>query len=386
MAQTNKRKARTNMRASCRALGLLGTMMVAALVGGILNADAAAKETMTINGAGATFPMPIYAKWASAYEKNGGAKIEYRGIGSGGGIAQIKAKAVDFGASDEPLAPEELDRHGLIQFPLVIGGVVPVHNIQGINKGQLKLTPELLTDIFLGKIKKWSDPRLKAVNPGLKLPDADITICHRADGSGTTWIFTTYLSKVSLEWKQKVGADKAVSWPQGVGGKGNPGVTELVKKVSGSLGYVEFAYALENNLNYVLLQNRSGEFVAPTIKSFQAACENASWEKAPGFYVDLNDQPGQASWPITGSSFILVHKNQLEAGKALEMLKFFDWCFRKGASIASDLHYVPIPSKVYGLVESMWKTSVTANGAQVWKGELHMTAKPARVSSGETEN
>jgi len=380
MTQRNKQKGRLNMRASYRTIALLVILTAVALAGGVSNGVAAPKETVTIKGAGATFPMPIYAKWASAYEKNGGAKIEYRGIGSGGGIAQIKAKAVDFGASDEPLAPGELEKHGLIQFPLVIGGVVPVHNIQGVAKGQLKLTPDLLTDNFLGKIKKWRDPRVRAVNPGLKLPDEDITICHRADGSGTTWIFTTYLSKVSPEWKEKVGADKAVSWPHGVGGKGNPGVTELVKKVSGSIGYVEFAYALENKLNYVMLQNRSGEFVGPTIKSFQAACENANWEKAPGFYVDLNDQPGQASWPITGSSFILMHKDQLEAGKALEMLKFFNWCFGKGTSIASDLHYVPIPPKVYGLVESIWKTSITANASQVWKAETSTAANPASKS------
>jgi phosphate transport system substrate-binding protein len=289
-------------------------------------------------------------------------KLNYQSIGSGGGIAQIKAKTVDFGASDEPLKPEELDKEGLIQFPMIMGGVVPVINLPDVTKGKLRLTPELLADIFIGKITAWNDRRIMAVNPDAKLPNKEITIVHRADGSGTTWIFTNYLSKVSAEWKEKIGNGKTVSWPTGIGGKGNEGVSALVKKTEGSIGYVEFAYALKERLKYVTLQNKAGKFVTPTIQTFQAAAENADWESAPGFFLVLTDQPGEKSWPIVGVSYILIHKAQPDGNKARQMLKFFEWCFREGPDMAVELHYVPIPSKVYNLVGSVWAKSISVSG------------------------
>jgi phosphate transport system substrate-binding protein len=324
-------------------------------------------EVENVAGAGATFPMPVYAKWAARYSQFSGLKISYQGIGSGGGIAQIKAKTVDFGASDEPLQAEDLGKNGLAQFPMIMGGVVQVVNLERVSKGRLKLTPELLADIFLGKIKNWSDRRIMAVNPDLRLPDQEITVCHRADGSGTTWIFTNCLSKVSNEWKEKVGNDKSVSWPTGVGGKGNPGVAALVKKTPGSIGYVEYAYALKERLKYVQLQNKAGKFVTPSIESFQAAAANADWENAPGFYMVLTDQPGEKSWPITGTSYILVRKSQEDAAKAASMLKFFDWCFKNGSDQAIELHYVPIPPNVCNLVRSLWAKEITSSGKPVWK-------------------
>ena len=321
-----------------------------------------AGEGVTISGAGASFPYPIYAKWAARYHQYRGVKLNYQSIGSGGGIAQIKAKTVDFGASDEPLKPEELDKEGLIQFPMIMGGVVPVINLPDVYKGKLKLTPELLADIFMGKITNWSDRRIMAVNQDVKLPGKDITIVHRADGSGTTWIFTNYLSKISSEWKEKIGNGKTVSWPGGIGGKGNEGVSVLVKKTEGAIGYVEFAYALKERLKYVTLQNKAGKFVSPTIQTFQAAADNADWESAPGFYIVLTDQPGEKSWPIVGASYILLHKNQPEETKARQMLKFFEWCFREGAEMASDLHYVPIPPKVYNFIGSVWAKDISVGG------------------------
>ncbi len=321
-------------------------------------------DTQGISGAGASFPYPVYSKWAIKYNQIYGLKLDYQSVGSGAGIAQIKAKTVDFGASDEPLKPEELSKEGLIQFPMIIGGVVPVINLPGVQRGKLKLTPDILADIFAGNIKKWNDRRILAINQDLKLPDQEITIVHRADGSGTTWIFTNYLSKVSQSWKEKVGNGKTVAWPTGIGGKGNEGVSALVKKTEGSIGYVEYAYAIKERLNYVQLQNHAGKFVSPTIESFQAAAANANWENAPGFYMVLTDQPGEKSWPIAGASYILIHKNQPNAEKAQSMLKFFDWSYREGGDAAVQLHYVPIPKKVYNLVQAMWKQEVaTGPGA-----------------------
>lgn len=327
----------------------------------------AAPDVENLNGAGATFPYPVYAKWGTKYNQNTGLKLSYQAIGSGGGIAQIKAKTVDFGASDEPLKAEELNQHRLTQFPMIMGGVVPVVNIEGVAKGKLKLTPELFADIYLAKIKKWNDPKIMAVNPDLKLPDQEITVVHRADGSGTTWITTNYLSKVSPEWKEKVGNDKAVSWPTGVGGKGNEGVSVLVKKTQGAIGYVEYAYALRERLKFAQLQNRAGKFVAPTTETFQAAAANADWEAAPGFYIVLTDQPGEKSWPIVGASYILLYKDQSDAAKAQTMLKYFDWCYKHGQSMATELNYVPMPPKVYNLVETAWTRQVFSNGAPAWK-------------------
>ncbi|MBN2526691.1 MAG: phosphate ABC transporter substrate-binding protein PstS [Deltaproteobacteria bacterium] len=324
-------------------------------------------EPITLTGAGATFPFPIYSKWAHAYKNVNGTKLNYQSIGSGGGIAQIKAKTVAFGASDAPLKPEELDEVGLIQFPMIMGGVVPVVNLEDIAPGQLKLSQKVLADIFLGKVKKWNDKAIAADNPNVKLPDTDVSVVHRADGSGTTWIFTNYLDKISEEWKSKVGTGKSVEWPTGVGGKGNEGVAAYVQRIKGAIGYVEFAYALQNKMSHVKLQNKDGNYVDPTIESFQAAAANADWKNAPGFYLVLTEQPGAASWPITGASFILMYKNQDKPDVAKEALNFFDWCFANGAKAATDLHYVPMPKEVVELVHSLWKENIQSGGKAIWE-------------------
>ncbi len=320
----------------------------------------------TINGAGATFPYPVYARWADAYSKQTGIKLNYQSIGSGGGIAQIKARTVDFGASDAPMKKDELDQLGLVQWPQIMGGVVPVVNLKGINANQIELTPTLLADIFLGKVTKWSDPAIAEANPGVKLPATEITVVHRADGSGTTWIFTNYLDKVSPLWHEKVGTAKAVSWPLGVGGKGNEGVAAYVQRIDGAIGYVEFAYALQNSMTTAKLQNRDGNFVAPTIETFQAAAANADWADAPGFYLVLTDQPGAESWPITGASFILVYKDQANLDTARAVLKFFAWSYANGDQMATELDYVPMPDNVVQMAERMWSSEITAGGEKVW--------------------
>lgn len=320
----------------------------------------------TINGAGATFPYPLYSKWAYEYNKKTGLKMNYQSIGSGGGIKQIKEKTVDFGASDAPLTAKDLDSAGLMQFPMAIGGVVPVVNIAGVAPGQLKLTPEVLADIYLGKITKWSDKRLAELNPGVKLPDETITVVHRADGSGTTWIFTNYLDKVSRPWHDKVGFDKAVDWPVGVGGKGNEGVATYVKRIKNSIGYVELAYAIQNKLVHTKLQNRDNAFVDPSIDSFKAAAAGADWRHTPGFEVILTDQPGKNSWPIAGATFILVYKDQTNCANARAVLDFFDWSYRNGAESASSLDYVPIPKDVYELMEDAWGAHIRCGNKAVW--------------------
>ncbi len=324
-------------------------------------------QTIKINGAGASFPYPVYSQWAYKYKSMNDVQINYQSIGSGGGIAQIKAKTVHFGGSDAPMKPEELDENGLIQFPMVVGGVVPVMNVKGIKPGELRLSAGVLADIFLGNVKKWNDPGIVELNKELKLPDVDITVVHRADGSGTTWIFTNYLDKVSKEWHGKIGFGKAVDWPTGIGGKGNEGVAAYVDKVNGSIGYVEYAYALQNKLTYALLQNEAGHFVPPTIESFQAAAANADWKNAPGYYLVLTDQPGEKSWPITGATFILIHKDQKDATLAKAMLKYFDWCFRHGGETAENLHYVPIPMNVVDLVQETWKEQLHSGDAALWQ-------------------
>jgi len=330
---------------------------------------AAAATAADITGAGATFPYPIYAKWAEAYKAKSGNSMNYQSIGSGGGIKQITAKTVDFGASDMPLKPEELDKGGLIQFPTVMGGVVPVVNIEGIKPGEMKLTGKVLADIYLGKIKKWSDPAIAELNKGLKLPDTEITVVNRSDGSGTTFIFTNYLSKVSTEWKDQVGSGTSVSWPAptGAGGKGNEGVASFVQRLKASIGYVEYAYAKQNKLRYTLLQNREGQFVAPEDKSFQAAAAGADWKNAPGFYEILTNEPGKASWPITGATFILMHKNQANAANAREVLKFFDWAYKDGDQLALALDYIPMPDEVVALIHAEWKGKIKdASGKPIW--------------------
>jgi len=339
-------------------LFLIAFMLVMAHVG----------YSMTLNGAGATFPYPVYAQWAYKYEKLRGVKLNYQSIGSGGGIAQIKAKTVDFGASDAPMRAEELKKYNLFQFPMIMGGVVPVIHIKGVSNEQMKLCAKVLANIFLGKIRKWNDPAIRKLNPGIALPDREITVVHRADGSGTTWIFTNYLDKISKEWHKKVGTGKAVSWPTGVGGKGNEGVSAYVQKVNGAIGYVEFAYALQNGLTTVRLENRAGRFVAPTIRSFQSAAAHADWAHAPGFYMVLTDQPGPESWPITGASFILIYRVQTRPNRARAMLTFFDWAYRHGAGIAKKLGYVPMPEKIVKLVEEAWKENLKdTQGNPLWK-------------------
>jgi phosphate transport system substrate-binding protein len=319
-----------------------------------------------LNGAGATFPYPVYSQWAHTYHKVTGVKLNYQSIGSGGGIAQIKSRTVDFGTTDAPLPAAELEELGLLQFPLVVGGVVPVINVDGVAAGQLKLDGPTLAAIYLGQLRKWNDKAIADLNPGVPLPDREIAVVHRADGSGTTWIFTNYLAKVSSEWRDKVGTDKAIEWPTGMGGKGNEGVAAYVQRIPGSIGYVEFAYALQNEMAYVQLRNGAGRFIAPTIAAFQAAAANADWSADPAFYLVLTDQPGDHSWPITGASFILVYKEQRDATKARALLEFFDWCYRRGAPAAEKLHYVPIPTAVAQLVRGLWKTAIRSGGNPVW--------------------
>ncbi len=320
-----------------------------------------------ITGAGATFPYPIYAKWAEAYKKSTGVGLNYQSIGSGGGIKQIKAKTVDFGASDMPLKQEDLEEAGLTQFPAIIGGVVPVVNIDGVAPGKLKMTGEVLAGIFMGKITKWNAPEITAINAGVKLPAEDITVVHRSDGSGTTFLWTDYLSKVSGDFKTAVGASTAVKWPVGLGGKGNEGVAANVQRIKNSIGYVEYAYVKRNKMTHAQLKNLDGQFVEPDDENFKAAAAGADWAKAPGMYLVLTNQPGKASWPITGASFILMHKTQADAAKAKEVLKFFDWAFKNGGQMASELEYVFLPANVTKLIEDGWKSKIKdGSGKAVW--------------------
>jgi phosphate transport system substrate-binding protein len=307
-----------------------------------------------ISGAGATFPYPIYAKWADTYKKETGNGLNYQSIGSGGGIKQIKAKTVTFGASDQPLKPEELNDAGLIQFPMVMGGIVPVANLEGINPGDLTIDGQTLAKIFLGDIKTWDDPALKALNPKAKLPSQAITVVHRSDGSGTTFNFTNYLSKVSPDWKSKVGENTSVEWPTGIGAKGNEGVASNVANSKGSMGYVEYAYAKQNKLTFLNMINHDGKMVSPNIAAFQAAAANADWTKAPGFYLILTDGPGAVSWPITAATFILMHKKPADAVAASEALKFFAWAYAKGGKAAEELDYIPMPEAVVAQVKQSW--------------------------------
>ncbi len=316
-----------------------------------------------ITGAGATFPAPIYAKWASDYNKATGVKVNYQSIGSGGGIKQIDSKTVDFGASDMPQTDEVLKGKGQMQFPTVLGGVVPIINIKGIEPGQLKLTGALLGDIFLGKVSKWNDPAIKALNPSLSLPDADIAQVRRADGSGTTFIFTNYLSKVNPEWKTKVGEGTAVNWPVGAGGKGNEGVAAFVARLPNALGYVEYSYVKQNKLNYALVQNAAGTFVKPEDDSFKAAAAGADWNKS--FYQILTNQSGKDAWPITGATFILMHTKQDKPANATEVLKFFSWAYKNGDKVAADLDYVPMPKPVVEAIEKSWGEIKDNNGKPV---------------------
>jgi phosphate transport system substrate-binding protein len=313
---------------------------------------AGAAHAQDVTGAGATFPAPVYAKWADAYNKATGARINYQSVGSGAGIKQIRSKTVDFGASDMPLSDADLSKDGMVQFPTVIGGVVPVVNIKGITPGQIKMTGQVLGDIYLGKITKWNDAAITGLNPGVALPDAAISVVRRADGSGTTFIFTNYLSKVNAEWKAKVGEGTAVNWPTGAGGKGNEGVSAFVQRLPNSLGYVEYAYAKQNKMSHMLMRNKDGAYVAPDDSSFKAAAAGADWART--FYQILTEQPGKDSWPITGATFILMHKAQDKAESATNSLKFFDWAYANGDKMADDLDYVPLPTAVKEMVRKQW--------------------------------
>ena len=309
-----------------------------------------------VTGAGASFPAPIYAKWADAYNKATGARINYQSVGSGAGLRQIQAKTVDFGASDMPLKDEELAKSGLMQFPTVIGGVVPVVNLKGIAPGQIKMTGQVLGDIYLGKVTKWNDAALTALNPGVPLPDSPIAVVRRADGSGTTFIFTNYLSKVNAEWKTRAGEGTAVNWPTGAGGKGNEGVSAFVQRLPNSIGYVEYAYAKQNKMSHVMLLNKDGNYVGPDEVNFKAAAAGADWNKS--FYQILTDQPGKEAWPITGATFILMHTAQDKPTQAANALKFFEWAYTSGDKMASELEYVPLPEDVKKLVRSAWQNSI----------------------------
>jgi phosphate transport system substrate-binding protein len=342
---------------------LLSSYALAASLG--LAALAGPSYAADITGAGATFPFPVYSKWAEAYRKETGTGLNYQSIGSGGGIKQIQAKTVDFGATDAPLKGDDLKKHGLVQFPTVMGGVVPVVNIQGIANGQLKLTGDVLADIFQGKIAKWNDQKIAALNEGVKLPDAQITPVYRSDSSGTTSIFTSYLAQVSENWKSTLGANTTVSWPVGQGGKGNEGVTATVKQVPNSIGYVEYAYAKQNNIPVVLLKNKAGKFPKPEDKSFQAAAANADWKAAPGFGISLTDQPGDDAWPVTAATFILVPQIPDKPEQTAQVLKFFEWAYKSGDKLASDLDYVPLPDAVVGLVREEWRQIKDKSGKPV---------------------
>ena len=311
-----------------------------------------------ITGAGATFPYPVYSKWADAYKKETGSELNYQSIGSGAGIEQIRSKTVTFGASDMPLEPAQLEKDGLIQWPMVMGAIVPVVNLEGVKPGELVFDGETLAEIFLGKITKWNDPAIKKLNPKASLPSTAITVVHRSDGSGTTFNFTDYLSKASPDWKAKVGSGTAVEWPAGVGAKGNEGVSANVGQQKNSIGYVEYAYAKQNKLTYTAVVNKAGKTVQPTVAAFQAAASNADWAKAPGYYLILTNQPGEASWPITAATFILMHKEPPDKAASAAALKFFKWAFVKGDKMAEDLDYIPMPEPVVKLIEKTWSADI----------------------------
>jgi phosphate transport system substrate-binding protein len=318
----------------------------------------AAAQAADISGAGATFPYPVYSKWADAYKKSTGVGLNYQSIGSGGGIKQIKAKTVTFGASDMPLKPDELKEAGLVQFPMIIGGVVPVVNIKGIGAGQLTLDGPTLAEIYMGDIKKWNDAKIKKLNPKLNLPDVAIAPIYRSDGSGTNFLFTDYLSKASPKFKDSIGAATSVQWPAGIGAKGNEGEANMATQTQGAIGYVEYAYVKQNKMANVLLINKAGKAVAPKAEAFQAAASNADWKSAPGYYLILTDQPGGASWPITGASFILVYASPPDAAATGEALKFFDWAYQNGAPMAAELDYVPLPKALIEQIRATWKSQI----------------------------
>jgi len=328
-------------------------LTAAALAVGLGGASAA-----DISGAGATFPFPIYAKWADSYKKDTGNGLNYQSIGSGAGIKQIRAKTVTFGATDAPLTAKELEKDGLAQFPMVMGGIVPVINLDGVKPGDFFLDGPTLADIYLGKITKWNDPKIKALNPNVSLPDLAIVPIHRADGSGTTFNFSYYLGEVSPEWKDKVGVATSVDWPGGIGAKGNDGVANNVATTKGAIGYVEYIYAKQNKLTHAGMINKSGKQVEPTLEAFQAAAASADWANAPGFYQILANEPGDKSWPMTAATFILMYKDPGSVAASNDALSFFKWAYEKGGQMAEDLDYIPMPDNVVKLVEAMWAKDI----------------------------
>ena len=337
--------------------------LIHVLVAGALSATGMAQANQEATGAGASFPAPLYSKWAADYHKATGVKINYQSVGSSAGVKQIEAKTVDFGASDEPLKDDELTKKGLVQFPTVIGGIVPVVNIKGVAPGQLKLSGQVLGDIYLGKITKWNDAAITALNPGVALPDATIAPVRRADGSGTTFGFTNYLSKVNAEWKEKVGEGKAVNWPTGAGGKGNEGVAAFVGRLPNSIGYVEYAYVKQNKMTFAQLQNKDGVYVSPDDETFKAAAAGADWAKS--FYQILTNQSGKNAWPITSATFILMHKSQDKPAQAATSLKFFEWTYKQGDKTAADLDYVPMPDAVKTVIYKSWSNIKDTSGKAV---------------------
>ncbi|HEY0235947.1 MAG TPA: phosphate ABC transporter substrate-binding protein PstS [Afipia sp.] len=334
-------------------MNFIKTIVAAGLV-----AASTAAMAADITGAGATFPFPIYSKWADAYKKDTGNGLNYQSIGSGAGIKQIQAKTVTFGATDAPLKADQLEKDGLVQWPMVMGAIVPVVNLEGINAGELVLSGEVLGDIYLGKITKWDDAAIAKLNPKLKLPSEAITVVRRSDGSGTSFNFTDYLSKVNAEWKTKVGSGTAVEWPVGVGAKGNEGVAGNVSQTKNSIGYVEYAYAKQNKLTFAALVNKAGKTVQPTIAAFQSAAANADWAHSPGYYQILTDQPGEASWPLTAATFILMHKEPVDKAASAEAIKFFKWAFAHGGKAAEELDYIPMPESVVKLIEKTWSSDI----------------------------
>jgi phosphate transport system substrate-binding protein len=336
------------------------------LVAGFLAGTLAPASALDISGAGATFPYPVYAKWADAYKKETGTGLNYQSIGSGGGIKQIEARTVTFGASDMPLPKAQLDKDGLAQFPTVMGGVVPVVNLEGVKPGELTLDGPTVARIYLGEIKTWNDPAIQKLNAGVKLPAQPIVVVHRSDGSGTTFLFTDYLSKASPKWKDNVGANTAVEWPSGIGAKGNEGVANNLSQAKGAIGYVEYAYAKQNKLEFTKMVNKDGKVVAPEAEAFVGAAANANWTGTPGFGVILTDQPGAASWPIAGATFILIQKRATKPAESAEALKFFAWAYSKGGKMAEDLDYVPMPPKVIEAIQKSWADIKDASGKPVY--------------------
>ena len=334
-------------------MSFMKTIVAAGVVAASTSAFAA-----DITGAGATFPYPIYSKWADAYKKETGNGLNYQSSGSGAGIKQIQAKTVTFGASDMPLKADQLEKEGLVQWPMVMGAIVAVVNLEGVKPGEMVFDGETLANIYLGKISKWDDPAIKKLNPNVKLPSAAIAVVHRADGSGTTFNFTDYLAKVSADWKSTIGEGTTVEWPVGVGAKGNEGVSGNIGQTKNSIGYVEYAYAKQNKLTYTAMANKAGKTVQPTTESFQAAASNADWTHAPGFYLILTDQPGEKSWPITASTFILMHKEPADKAASGEALKFFKWAFANGSKMAEELDYIPMPDNVVKLIEKTWSADI----------------------------